>query len=140
MNDERLITLIADVLALSRHLMALNHQRFGYWPFVEAMDSEGALFSIRWTPPYRDGAYETVVVGPKSGLVFVSGMSEDKRSIQLVGRQAFDILTEMRTKFECVALDAEMRLMETQAQRERTEQARKNVYEKLALSAPRGYR
>lgn len=134
MDDERLVTAVGDVLALARHLGSIHR-----WPFVEPLDSEGTLFSIRWTSHNMNGGYETVIVGPKSGLVFENGGPQE-RSTQLTGERAFDKLTEMRALFERVAVDAEVRLMETQAQRERTEQARKNVYEKLALSAPRGYR
>ena len=105
MNDERLVTLIADVLALSRHLESIHH-----WPYVEALDSEGALFSIRWTGSHtRHGeGYETIVVGPSSGLVFENGGVQE-RSVQLTGERAFDKLTEMRSLFERVALDAEVR-------------------------------
>lgn len=138
MKCTSLMKLVSDVLALARHLESMCSCLS---PRVEPLDSESELFSIRWVPDFKGGVrgWDTVIVS-KSGLVFEVSKTQERHAqvTGVTGTQAFELLTEMRSTFEREAVDAEVRLMETQAQRERTEQARKNIYEKLALSAPRG--
>lgn len=121
------IKLVAEVIALATYLSDQEDRELRLahvWP----VDPERTMFRIKWS----QGFLKTLCVSPATGTVLKQEFDgKDFFNVLLTEKDAYVALMDTRRDLELLAVDAEVRLMETQAQLERTTKARQSLREKL---------